>query len=133
MSTDIGTGATIVFADSAFTGNIMSMEPFDAERPEVDTTHLATTIARTFIPADLIDWGSAVLTIQHDPDVEPPMDQAAEIITITYALVSGQSVAATLAGTGFATNLTASIPLEELMESTLTIKWSGDLTWTDSS
>jgi len=132
MPVDIGTGASIAFGTSSFTANITSITPVSgAERPAIDTTHLGTTTARTFVPGDLVNWGELEVELQFDIDDRPPIDQVAETITITFPLSALGATAATLAGTGFMTNFGAEVPLEELMSGSYTVKWSGNLTWTD--
>ncbi|NBQ49116.1 MAG: hypothetical protein EBY40_00200 [Marivivens sp.] len=131
MPVDNGTGTTITFGTSGFTASVTSITPVSgAERPSIDTTHLGTTTARTSIPGDLIDWGTCEIAFQFDPDNRPPIDQAAETITVTFPLSSGGSTAANLAGSGYMTGYGNEVPLEELMTAEATIKWSGDLTFT---
>lgn len=130
---DITTGATVVFGTSAFSAELMSVGLPGVTRQSIDTTHMGTTVARTFIPSDLIDWGELEIEFAFDPDNEPPMDGVAETITITFPIPSGGIGGATIAGSGFFTNFSMTGPLEEKMTATATIKWSGDLTWTDST
>ena len=73
MPADIGTGASVTFATTAYAANVISIGAVSAERPAVDSTHLGTTTARTFVPGDLIDWGELTLTVQYDGSVEPPI------------------------------------------------------------
>ena len=131
MPVDLGTGTTITFGTSGFTANVVSVDWDGIERASVQTSHLGTTTAHTFIPGDLYNPGEISLEIQFDPDDFPPIDQAAETITVTFPLSSGGSTAANWAGTGFATGFTAGVPLEELMTGTLTVKMSGAITPTD--
>lgn len=133
MPVDLGTGTSITFGTSGFTANLLTVNPVSASRPAIDTTHLGTTTARTFTPADLIDWGNLEITFQFDVDDEPPIGTAAETITITFPLSSGGSTAGDIEGTGFMTDFSSEVQLEELMTGSATIKWSGDLTWTDEA
>jgi len=128
MPIDIGTGATVGFGTSSFSANITGININGISRGVVDTTHLGTTTARTFIPTDLIDAGEFELEIQHDVSKYPPIKGAAETITLTYPLSTGGTTAGSYSFTGFATNYDANIPLEELQTGTLTIKISGDIT-----
>ena len=129
---DVGTGVTIAFGTSGFAASLTSIS-VSMERGSIDTTNTATTVARTFMPTDLIDPGEITFDLQFDPDVEPPIKAVAETITITWPLPSGQSTAGTFACSGFMTAWEATGPLEELMTGTATCKLSGDYTWTDSS
>jgi hypothetical protein len=130
---DSGTGTTITFGTSNFTAELLSVDVSDQERGFIDTTHMGTTGARTKSPLDLVDRGGLDIEFNFDPDIEPPIDQAAETITLTFPLPAGQVTAGTLAGTGFMTNWSAGIPLEDKMTATATIVWSAAPTWTDSA
>jgi len=129
---DIGTGITIAFGTSSFTAEILDVNPVDASRGSVNVSHQGTTTAHVFTPTDLIDWGDLSFTMQFDADDEPPLDQAAETITITFP-VKSLATGATIAGTGFMTGFSVTAALEDKMTAEATIKWSGDLTWTDES
>lgn len=131
---DLGTGTTIVFGTSSFAAQLTNAQPVSGGvRAPHQTSHMGTTVAHTFIASKLIDWGELAIDFWFDPDNEPPLDAAAETITITCPIPSGQSNGATLVGTGFLIGYDNVIPLEELMTASAVIKWSGDLAWTDSS
>lgn len=132
---DTGTGATIVFGTSAFTAEIMSMSGNDISRADIDDTHLTTTGYRTYIPSDLLEGGTVEFEFAFDPDSQPPIDGAAETITITFPIPAGDSSGATLAFTGYINNWSWSVPLEEKMTGSATIKVDGktDPVWTDAA
>ncbi len=125
MAIDIGTGVTIAFGTSNFVANVMSISHGGIARPSVDTTHLGTTTARTFMPGDLYDGGEVTLNIQWNPDaaVKPPINGAAETITIDFGTT-------TASFSGFVTGYGYEVPLEELMTSEITIKVSGEIAYT---
>jgi len=131
MAVDNGTGASVTFGTSSFTANITAINGEAIERPAIDTTHLGTTTARTFIPGDLVDHGTLTLEIQFAPDDSPPIKLAAETITVTFPLSAGGATAANWAFSGFATSFSYGVPLEELMTGSLTLKVTGDITATD--
>lgn len=131
MPVDLGTGTTVTFGTSSFTANLVSVDWDGIERASVQTSHLGTTSAHTFIPGDLYNPGEITMNIQFNPDNAPPISSAAETITVTFPLSSGGITAANWAGTGFATGFTAGVQLEELMTGTLTVKMSGVITFTD--
>ena len=124
MPIDLGTGVTIAFGTSAFVANVMSISHGGIQRPSVDTTHLGTTTARTFMPGDLYDGGEITLNIQWDPAaaVKPPIGGAVETITIDFGTP-------TVSFSGFATGYGYDVPLEELMTSEITIKVTGAITY----
>jgi len=124
-SVQISTGTTIAFGTSAFAANITGYKPPSSSRASLDTSHMGTTGPRTFIPGDLYDNGELNITIQFNPDTDPPIDGQPETITITYP--SG----ATWVVTGFMTNYEPSdMPLEELLAASCTIKVTGAITIT---
>lgn len=128
-----GTGASVTFGTSGFTANFTELSIDGMSRPAIDTTHLGTTVARTFIPSELVDNGEFGIEFQWDPDDYPPIDQAAETITLTFPLSSSGSSAATFQFTGFMTDFSGGIQVGELMTGSGTIKISGDITDTDES
>ena len=121
---DIGTGITIAFGTSGFTCEILDVTPPEATRESIQTSHQGTTTAHTFTPTDLYDPGGLEISFHFNPDTDPPIDGAAEDITITFT--SG----ATWAFSGFMTNYAASAPLEDKMTGSATFKASGDITIT---
>lgn len=122
----LGTGTTITF-DSGFFAEIVDTNLNDMSREPIRSSHFGTTTGHTFIPADLVDFGELEVEIHYDPDLRPPIDDAAATCTIT---VTG---GATLAGSMFMTNASIAIPFEEKMMMRCTLKVSGDLTWTPAA
>ena len=127
MPVDNGTGGSITFGTSGFTANITNISWDGIERVSIPTSHLGTTTAHTFIPGDLYDPGEVSLDIQFDPDTFPPINSAAETITVTFPLSSGGSTAADWEATGFCTGASNVVPLEALMTGTITVKMSGTI------
>jgi len=129
---DTGNGTTVTFGTSSFTAAIDSVEWGGMERPAINTSHLGTTSYETFMPGDMVDPGEVTLNIQYDPDAQPPIAGAAETITIRYPTPSGGSAGATHVGTGFVTKFTpGNAKNNELMMGSVTIKFSGSITFTD--
>lgn len=127
MPAEVGTGATLTFASSVWTGNIISMNWTGIARESVPTSHLETVGGRTFIVGDLHDPGELEIEFQYEPDDRPPFDQAAEIITVTYPLAGG-STPANHNASGFMTNFDPGVlGVDELMIGSATIKFSGDV------
>ena len=93
---DLGTGATIAFATSAWEAQIdmESIQPPEASRAVVQTTKLNATqpsttqlFGHTFLPGKLGMPGAITLKV-HCSNVaakRPPLTQSAETITITWA------------------------------------------------
>ena len=134
---DIGTGTTIGFGTSSWTSELLSIDWSGISREAIETSQMATAAAgankfgnRTYVPGQLSDPGELTCEFHLDPDKEPPIDQPAETITVTFPLVSGDSTAANWACSGFATGFSASIPLEDKMTATMTIKLTGNVSQT---
>lgn len=125
---DVGTGTSISFGTSGFTAEVLGINHNGVERPSIDTSHLTTTTAKTFMPGDLVDQGEFSLDIAFNPNILPPIKSAAETIVITFPVPSGLSTGATYTFTGFCTGASQVIPFEERMTGTVTIKVSGDIT-----
>ena len=132
MAVDSGTAVTIAFATSGFTAQLTSLS-LSMERGSLDTTTTTTTVARTFIPTDLIDPGEITLDLYFDTDIEPPIKAAAETVTITWPDPVSGGAAGTFACSGFMTAFEATAPEGELMTGSATVKLTGDYTWTDST
>lgn len=130
---DTGTGTTIAFGTSSWTAQVTGIDHDGMSREALDTTTLATTVARTFIPTDLLDNGEVSLEFFFDPDSTPPIDAPPETITITFPLPGGQTTAANYQFTGFLTDWSYGTPLEDLMTGTGTLKVSGAITKTASA
>lgn len=129
---DVGTGATITFGTSGFTAQITDISIDGIERESIDTTHLGTTASggvgsKTYIPADLSDAGEVSIEGHFNPDTDPPIEEPAEIITITF------DEGATWVGTGFMTAFNFDVPLEDKMTFSATIKFSGEVAITGAS
>lgn len=127
MPGDLGFGIAITF-QTGFFAEIRNVDGPSMSRDAVETSHATTTDGRrTFVPSDLIDLGEVEVDLIFDPDEEPPIDAAAETVTITYP--NG----ATWAFSGFLTNFTPTAPYDDLMTASATLKCTGDLTHTPAA
>lgn len=134
---DNGTGASISFGTSSFNAEITGFSHSGIERASIDTTQLSTAAATgndfgsmTFIPGDLSNPGELSLDIHWDPDTIPPIDGAAETITITFPKVPADATAANFSVSGFVTGFDYTVPLEDKMTGTVTVKLSSTVTTT---
>ena len=116
----VGTGTTITFS-TGFFAEILDIRPYNAERPSIDMTHMASTPAREFDPGDLVDWGECTVEMQYLPGTTPPITGAKESIVITLP----DSSTTTLTFTGFMTGFEPRIPLEDKLVATARIKIDG--------
>lgn len=135
-------GTTVTFGTSSFAAKVLDVSWDGVSRAAIDTTHHGTTVAstnevggKTYIPAGISDGGSLTLEIQYNPDDDPPMDGAAETITVTFPFSGGDSsVQPKIAFSGFATDYSMSgNGLETVATASLTVKVSGVVTLTAGS
>lgn len=130
---DEGFGTTITF-QSGFCAEVLEVSWDGIERNAIDTTHMTTTEGwMTFLPSDLQDPGELTVELQFDPDESPPIEAAAETVTVTFPIPAGGSVAATWACSGFLTGMSAAVPHNDKMTASVTIKFSGEPTFTPGS
>ncbi|MCP5017109.1 MAG: hypothetical protein GY938_17835 [Ketobacter sp.] len=132
---DVGTGTTIAFATSTFTAEVMNINGSDISREDIETSHMGTTGYKTYIPSKLVDGGTVDLEIAFDPDDQPPVSGASEVITVTFPTPSGGSSGAKVVFTGYVNTWTWTDPLEEKMTASLTVKVDGQTApaWTAST
>ena len=134
---DEGAGASLTFAtttNNAF--EVTSIQAQGISRESLETTHHGTTGGhKTFQPGDFRDPGTIAVTVLYDPNgPRPPVAAAAEVVTITYPVPSGDTSGATEASTAFVTDWDApALEIDSIMEATMTLKRSGVITYTTSS
>jgi len=136
MAIDQGNGATFTFATSAFTANITEMSADGETREDIDTSHLGTTLYRTFVPGDLSDGGTYTLTIQFDPEdlADIPRKGANETMTLTYAISdSGNTTNGTVEFDGYVNSVSNTVEVNALMMADLVIKVAGTPTFTNET
>ena len=119
--TDIGTGATITFGTSLYTGELLSVDWSGISRPSVKLTHMADTEDQ-FTPGDIVDYGEIRISWWFKADVEPPIKLVPEVISIVLPDTT------TWSATAFMTDFEWGCPMEEGMTMDGTLKVTGDLT-----
>jgi len=126
MAADSGHGTTLTF--SGFAADLISINGPSTSRGSVDTTSMATTTAKTYIPAALYDPGEVSATVVFETD-DDPVDAmtatAATTLTITWPN------SATWACSAFMTGHTPSAEMEEMMTAEVTFQCTG--TWSFST
>ena len=132
---DDGAGATLTFATSTATFDITSVQGQGVSRESLPTFHHGTTGGyKTFMPADFKDPGTVTVSWLYDPNEQPTIGAAAETITITYPVPSGDVSGATEASSGFWSDWDApEISIDQVMIATGTIKRSGVISYTTST
>lgn len=129
---DEGHGSTLTLGTHTWdTAALITSITFDPiARAALDTTHLATSNGRSFMPEDLPDYGSVTVEFLHIDAIAPPY-AAAETLTVTYPLGTGQSGAATIASSAFLVDYTPGSPVVgEIMKGSAKWKLTGAMTFT---
>lgn len=133
-----GLGASLTLGTSTWETNtlITSISPSGATREALDTTHLGTTGAKSFVPADLPDNGGFTVEFIADRPSNTSnttftlLAAAAETATITYPPSSGTN-GATVVGSAFCTEYTPpSCSPGELTKGSATFKWASTISFT---
>ena len=95
-----GNTGTITFGTSGIVLSWTKIGEWQTTRSKLETSHLGTTVFKTFMADDLADPGEIEVEGLFDPTKAlGSIVAAAETITITYPKTAG--TAANLAGTGF--------------------------------
>ena len=137
---NVGTGTTITFGTSSYSANIENIDWSGISREAHRTTHMSSSIpgagqigGHTYIPSKFADAGSISVDAQFNPQTNPPVNSAAETITITFPLVTGDATQASWACTGFMTDFSLTDPYDGKMMCKFTVKASGNITMTDAT
>ncbi len=137
---DVGTGATLTLGAGAGAIwdaiEILDMSFSGASRESVESTHLATGTnnnsagfgSRTYIAGRLSDPGELTVECNHNPDLDPPLDQAVQ--TIVVAFIGDDFAPGALWSTnGFMTSYDVSgIGVDTKMTATAVFKLTGAVT-----
>lgn len=124
----LGTGITISFS-SGFLAQIENVDWAGMHREAIRSSHHGTTNWHTFEPANLVDPGELRIGIRFAAETDPPIDSAAETITVTIPS-DGAGGDSTWAASGFMTDFEWGVPFEEFQRATATLKLSGAVTVT---
>lgn len=118
--TDIGTGATITFGTSGFTGELTSVEHSGINRASILANHMGSTTARK-IPGDIVDWGQLRVSFNFKGNQRPIIAAVEEQVDIL--LPEGTTWSANC----FMVDFEWSAPIEDVMTSECTLEINGDL------
>lgn len=143
---DQGTGITLTFGTTSFTGEITDISRTGYSRPAVQTTHSSTADsgntpldgdgpnARIFIPSDLYDEGEVDVEVHFnaEQDLAGLKKAASETITITFPDAPSHTANGTYTFPGFVTSVDENYsPLDETtMRARMRIKIAGEVTFT---
>ena len=136
MAADVGTGTTIAFQTSLFSGFLrnISIDNFGDRKP-VDSSHMTSTNNwKTFILARLKDGGMLKCEVVFNPNqlaaYKTAVAAAAETVTIT---LPSQTTSGTIAFSGGIVNATFAVPYDDLMTATFNLKVLGEPTKTSGT
>ena len=119
--TDIGTGTLLSYA--GFTMELLSVNHSGISRQSIDTTHMGTTVARTFMPSDLYDPGEIVAEVHFKTNEAPPITTATSTLTVTFP------DSETWLCLAFLQDFDYTDPLEDKMTATATFKAADAITF----
>jgi hypothetical protein len=118
-----GTGTTITSADSGFTMKVIGVDPFSIELDEIDASNMSSEDFLEYIPADLAELGEMSVEVEYDGSVD--ILSLLGVVQAWEVDVAGRGAGHVIKATGFLKGLTATIPLNDKMTGTATIKWDG--------
>lgn len=137
---DVGTGATLALGGTPGGAwdaiEVIDMSFSGASRESIETTHLATGTndntagmgSRTYIGGRLSDPGELTVECNHNPDLFPPLDVAANTLVVTY-IGADLAAGATWSTSGFLTSYDVSgIGIDTKMTATAVFKLTGAIT-----
>lgn len=127
---DTGLGATLAATTQGSVARVRRLTLPEWMREKLDKSVLATTGFIEYHPGDLDDPGEVVAEIVFDAtadDFTTVENGEVDTFTVTFPIhTSGNTTAATLAGTGFATGQKLpDLAINELQVATLTIAYDG--------
>jgi len=139
MVADDGHGTTLTLGTSTWDTNtlIRSISPDAASRDAIETTHLSTTAAKSFIPADLVDNGGFSVEFIADQNSNTTntsftiLVASAETATLTYSPSGSNANGATISGSAFCVEYTPpSASVGGLKAGSAKFKWAGVVSYT---
>lgn len=84
-----GTGARIAFASSGFSSDLIALERGARQRIALETTHLATTGAKTYKPGKVVDAEEITAYFDHDPNADYLVSRRPQQVTLEVLLDDG--------------------------------------------
>lgn len=117
-----GNGSSITLAGGAV-GTVTALSGIGGSRETIDTSNLATTGGRTFVPSDLVDYGE--ISVEGHWDGTAPQITGS---TAAYSITIGTTTTKVWSGSGFVSSWESGTPMDDLISFSLTIKCTG--TWT---
>ena len=127
MAVGIGHLTDVTFGTSSFNPNMTSVSISGMTRTAIESSHLATATAKTFLAAGLYDGGSISIDFQFNGSDTIPLASAAETITLQPA--GSTSTTDTLAFSGFVESVDIGpFESESMMNASCSVKVAGAVT-----
>lgn len=127
---DTGNGATVVFATSALAlaADAETIQIGEETIELLDVSKLSTTGYMERVPSDLKDPPEVTISVVwNSADPVPTVGGAAETVTVTFPLRTGQTTAANLAGTAVITSWKLpDLQNGQIQKAQLKFKYNGD-------
>ncbi len=119
---ETGNGTTLTLTDGSYESPAVSILDisWSSSRDSIETSHMGTTTAKTFIPDDLYDLGEITVETEFLTTTLPPIDGAVE--TKLEIDMGGLGASNKWAGSGFMTGFDISVPMGDRMTATMTWK-----------
>ena len=130
---DLGTGVVLTFA--GITVNLTNIGMSGISREAIDTTHLGSSGAKSYLPSDLYEPGSLECEFQVDTTGPVTTQQIATFMGTSveaWTIQSGGSLGK-WTGNGFIVDFSQDWPTEELMTGSFTLKCTGAITTADTA
>lgn len=132
MALDTGNGAVIAFTTSGFSAAFITINGAEFEIPDINISHLETTVSEKFRPGDLINRGEFDCEFFWNGATTPPtVGQPGatilhETITVTGPTPPGGASGPIWIGKGYIKKLkTADYQNNEMQKGKITVKWTG--------
>ena len=113
--------------------SLETYKPNEIDRPEIETTHMASTGGwRTFIAGDLKSAGEVEVECEYNTQIDYKTLIAAQVpetLTFTFPLRGNAAVAATKSMSAVLTKASPAWPKDDLLMTTLTFRVSGAETY----
>ncbi len=133
-----GTGATLAFTTNDYAVRIKGVEWSGYSRPALETTYLASSEGREYIPGDLYEPGQMDVEFDSDPNLLDALkthltSAATDTVTLTFDQETGETSACSVAVGGFIIDHSLSVVTEEVVSGSFSIKLTGTITNTDAA
>lgn len=136
MAADIGQGSYIAF-DTILGGpttntaqyRVNSISLSGMSRDVVDASHMLTSGGKEFVASSIYDPGELSVEVQFDPSIRPwtAITNASVQQSVSMYFANGGTATLMWSAYGYMSGFEASVPKDDMMTGTVTIKLQGSL------